>query len=280
MVILDCCHSGSGTRDGEPNVAYRWMTADPPAVLWIRFSLPGQLSPSFALFPQPGRPTPAAGSPFPRGVTSCSPPAALRSWPMSTDAEGKKWGAFSYFLRTTLEKASGGLTYQDAFKEAQARVRASVWRQSPQLEATNLDDLSQPFLGGAIASRVPSYTVSFGGEGWALDAGAIHGVMPPQHGETTWLALFPLDASPDHLLRRSESLAQARVVDVRPGSSQLAIVSPMQLNPAHTYKATIISVPLPPVQVAFAGDPEGIDMIRAALEGSGPGGSLHNSFGR
>ena len=87
------------------------------------FSLCWQHSRSFALFPRP-RSNPSGWLALPEGRHILL--AACRSGEEAKEyyAEGKTWGVFSYFLRTALEKTSGVLTYQDAFKEARARVRA------------------------------------------------------------------------------------------------------------------------------------------------------------
>ncbi|MGB3296563.1 MAG: hypothetical protein WBB01_26555 [Phormidesmis sp.] len=71
-------------------------------------------------------------------------------------------------------------------------------QRSAQLEAPDLADLDQPFLGGAIASFPSYFTLSHRLDiGWAINGGAVHGIHRPVNGETTQLALFPLDAAPE-----------------------------------------------------------------------------------
>ncbi len=63
---------------------------------------------------------------------------------------GEVRGIFSYYFLDTLQRANQILTYHDLFKRVNALVHANIARQDPQIEATSPDDLSQPFLGGAV----------------------------------------------------------------------------------------------------------------------------------
>jgi pimeloyl-ACP methyl ester carboxylesterase len=189
--------------------------------------------------------------------------------------EGQHRGAFSYFLMETLQKANGTLSYRDLFKRANAIVRCRVSAQSPQLEATDLADLDQPFLGGAIALRPPYFTVSHSSQhGWVMDGGAVHGVQgPTTNGETTLLALFPFDSSPEQLRQISQAVAIAEVETVLPQLSQLKITSNAeQLTPDTTYKAVVTSLPLPHLSVFLEGDATGIELVRQALRSGGQDG--------
>ena len=178
-------------------------------------------------------------------------------------------GVFSHILMETLQQASGRLTYQDLFKRTHALIRARILDQSPQMEATHLEDLDQPFLGGAIAARPPHFTVSHRADsGWVMDGGAIHGVQPPTlDGETTQLALFPFDSPPDQLQKLSQALAKAVVTVVLPQLSQLRITTGEDdLNPDTTFKAVVTHLPLPRLRVVLAGEADALDQLRQALQ--------------
>jgi len=274
LVILDCCHSGSGTRNAMlQETGVRRLATDQrqrPIESFIFSSaeaetLVGSRSPEQN----------PSGWKLPQGryilMSACRDCEEAKEF----YGDGQHRGAFSYFLMETLQKANGSLTYRDLFKRANAIVRCRVSAQSPQLEATQLADLDQPFLGGAIALRPPYFTVSQSNQyGWVIDGGAVHGVQGPSaNGETTLLALFPFDSPVEELRQLSLAVAIAEVQAVLPQLSQLKITSSAEpLTPDTTYKAVVTSLPLPPLSVFLEGDTAGIELVRQALRRAGPEG--------
>ncbi|NET38654.1 MAG: caspase [Cyanothece sp. SIO1E1] len=190
-------------------------------------------------------------------------------------------GIFSYFLLESLQKANGSLSYRDLSKRTNVLVRNRFSAQSPQLEATDSEDRERPFLGGAIASFPRYFTVSYDAHnhGWVIDGGRIHGLVPPTRNEatetteTTVLALFPFDASADRIRQLQDPIAKASVTEVLPQLSTLDI-SPTKadspLPTAETFKAVIVSLPLPPMKVYLEGDEDGLELVKEALATAGP----------
>lgn len=274
MVVMDCCHSGSGTRNTMlQETGVRRVDTDKrqrPIESFIFSAAEAEsLGSSRSAEQNP------SGWKFPQGryvvMSACRDCEEAKEF----YGDGQHRGAFSYFLMETLQKANGSLTYRDLFKRANAIVRGRVAAQSPQLEATQLADLDQPFLGGAIAFRPPYFTVSFSNQqGWAMDGGAVHGVQgPTTNGETTLLALFPFDSPSEDLRQVAKAVAIAEVQSVLPQLSQLNVTSGAeQLLTDTTYKAVVTSLPLPPLSVFFEGETEGIAWLRQALGRSGPEG--------
>jgi pimeloyl-ACP methyl ester carboxylesterase len=275
FVVLDCCHSGSGTRNAMlQETGVRRVDTDKrqrPIESFI-FSateaetLVGSRSPEQN----------PSGWKLPQGryvvMSACRDCEEAKEF----YGDGQHRGAFSYFLMETLQKANGGLTYRDLFKRTNAIVRCRVSAQSPQLEATQLADLDQPFLGGAITLHPPYFTVSHSNQqGWVMDGGAVHGVQgPTENGETTLLALFPFDSPPEQLRQVAQAMAIAEVQAVLPQLSQLKITSgAAQLLTDTTYKAVVTSLPLPPLAIFLEGDTAGIDFVRQALQWAGPEGN-------
>ncbi|MGB8702854.1 MAG: caspase family protein, partial [Thermosynechococcaceae cyanobacterium] len=274
IVVMDCCHSGSGTRDAMlQETGVRRLETDQrqrPLESFIfaaaeAETLVGSRSPEQN----------PSGWKLPQGryvlMSACRDCEEAKEF----YGDGQHRGAFSYFLMETLQKANGSLTYRDLFKRANAIVRCRVSAQSPQLEATQLADLDQPFLGGAISLRPPYFTVSHSNQyGWVIDGGAVHGVQgPTANGETTLLALFPFDSSAEQLRQVAQAVAIAEIKTVLPQLSQLTITSgATQLLTDTTYKAVVTSLPLPPLSVFLEGETEGIDWIRRALRQAGPEG--------
>jgi pimeloyl-ACP methyl ester carboxylesterase len=269
VVILDCCHSGSGTRDVSLETSIRWAPADQRERSVDSFLFTRDLSESTRIMDTAARPKGWMDLPEGRHILM----AACRDDETAKEyyADGRPYGAFSYFLRSTLESANGPLTYRDLFKQAQSRVRSNLYNQSPQLETTQSSDLDLPFLGGALLPRPENFTLSFDGSEWMLDAGSIHGIPAPFGDETTQLVVFPLDAQANDLLDITKALGQVDVVQVYPQASRLRVID-LELDPTKTYKAIVVNLPLPLLEVKFEGDEEALALVREAMKVSAPGG--------
>lgn len=278
-VVLDCCHAGSGTRDAE-DVTARQERADkrarPIASYIVTPQQAAGLQGQGAGAGTPAMPWAAIASGRHILLAACRPEQTAKETFFPGPAGVERRGAFSYYLQDTLQQSGAALSYRDLFKRVNALVPQRVADQHPQLEASEPADLAQPFLGGAIPAAPPTFTLSADkGLGWVVDAGAVHGIpQPAEDGDTTQLALFPFDAGPASLRDPRQALGQASVLQVHPGQSQVA---PARLDGAAldyrtTYKAVVIATPLPPLPVAFEGDPAALDLVRRALAAAGPDG--------
>ncbi|MBW4431624.1 MAG: caspase family protein [Pelatocladus maniniholoensis HA4357-MV3] len=264
-MIMDCCHSGSGTRgDLETETAVRKAPIDRrkrPLNSFI-FSLAevSQLSASRSLEAN------STGWNFPRGkhifLAACLDSELAKEY----NGDGQPRGVFSYFLLDTLKKANGNLTYRDLFKRTHALVRSKVTDQSPQIEATILSELDQPFLGGAIARHNPYFSVYYHPQyDWVIDGGAVHGIPQSVGNETTLLALFPFDTHSEQLRQLSAAIGEAQVLEIMPQLSKIQISGIDNLAPEITFKAVVISLPLPPKGVLMSGEAVGLELVRTQL---------------
>jgi hypothetical protein len=139
------------------------------------------------------------------------------------------------------------------------------------MEATHVEDLEQPFLGGAITPTLPYFTASHHPEhGWSIDGGAIHGLQPPTGSEATVLALFPLERSAEQMKQVTAVIAQATITQVLPQFSKIEDSDLSRLDIASTFKAVVVSSPLPPLSVFLAGETAGVEALRRAIATSGP----------
>ncbi len=268
-IILDCCHSGSGTRAARMETDIRWIPADERIRPLDTFLFSPTDLPQQATLNREANPSGWLTLPEGRHVLL----AACRDDQLAKEfrAEGNTWGTFSYFLRTTLEGTQGPLTYRELFKATQARVQTQVFNQVPQLEATRPADFDLPFLGGAIALHPQYFTASYGPQGWRLDAGAVHGFPHPTWGETTELALFSLDTPAEALRHLEKALGIAEIAEVFPQTSSLRFQEWVP-DQGKTYKAIVTSLPMPPMGMQLTGDPNGIAAVRTALATSATGG--------
>ena len=268
-IILDCCHSGSGSRDPFQETNVREFSADERQRSLDTFIFsPEEIQNLKSSYQR------ASGWSLVTGkhilFASCREQEKAKEY---NGDDGQTRGAFCYFLTEALKKAKGNLTYRDLFKQINALVRSKVQNQSPQLEATNPKDLDQLFLGGAISDRSPYYTISHHKEyGWVIDGGAVHGVPLPVGEETMHLALFPIETRGESLRKLSDKIAEAKVTQVLPQLSKVEITSSIGLDREQTFKAVITALPLPPKTVRFEGETEGVQLLREALQNIGDNG--------
>ena len=271
VVILDSCHSSSGTRalpDG-PGLRVRHCGEDarPRPLSSYVFTAEDLPRLDFAA-KQAG--TDSGWLALPKGRHILL--AACRSYEKAKELRGR--GVFSDKLLNTLQAARGRLTYRDLLKRTAALVRLDVGDQNPQLEATHADDLNREFLSGALQSPPPYFTLSCDRSlgGWVIDGGAAHGIRPPIDKERTRLAVFRFDCPADQMRAVEQSLARVEVRDVGLGRSQVVRVEGEELSTATTYKAVVVGWPLPPVPVFLEGEPVHVAAVRQALEAAAAAG--------
>jgi pimeloyl-ACP methyl ester carboxylesterase len=268
-LILDCCHSGSGSRNPLLEASVRRVPTDTrfrplnsfifsPQELEQLTRTPGTIDKN------------ATGWNLPKGrhvlLAACLDSEEAKEY----HADCGVRGAFCYFLLDTLQKANGSLTYRDLFNRTKSLVRNQVVEQSPQLEATHIEDLQQPFLGGAIAPSPAYFTISYHlSHGWIIqDGGAVHGIPPVAEDETTCLALFPFDCKVESLRQLANAVGTAEVTEVFPQLSQVKISGINHLPKDATFKAVVTNLPLPRHGVRLSGDVKGVQMLRQAMQTS------------
>lgn len=272
-IILDSCHSGSGTRDPLQQTGVRIAKADKrnrPLDSYLP-ELQQQIN---NLSISSSREDHPSGWKILQGshvlLAACRDIEKAKE----IDHQGQTRGAFSYYLLEKLQQAKGNLTYQDLFRNAKASVRSQFISQSPQLEVNYSTAEDQVFLKGTIAERSSYFTVSYSQEdnSWVIDGGGIHGVQAPSGDEKTLLALFPSNSNDKNLHDPSQSIGKASVTMVLPAISYIEDLDPDQdktlqnSDKDKTFKAVIISLPLPPLGVYFEGEEEGVRLARQAIQ--------------
>ena len=174
VVILDCCHSGGGTRD--PFVRTRGWRPDPDLVEpqhrdLVRGDGHGRgRRPSSCPAPS------SRGSP-PARPTSRWRPAARSRRPRSIGSGTCTRGAFSVALVESLDTLGTRTTYRSLLDTVRARVDRTAEDQRPELfplEPGGLGDAL--FLDGTVEPVPATFTVTHGFDGWEVDAGLVHGL--------------------------------------------------------------------------------------------------------
>jgi hypothetical protein len=267
VAILDCCHSGTGTRD--PSESVRRAVTDDRARPMHSFLVPLTAT---------GRTVTQSG--WPAGPANHVLVAACRAEEEAKEIAlgGEPRGVFSYFLLETLKNATVTPTYRDLVAHVTALVRARAELQWPQLEAIDERDVERAFLGGIVPSRQPYLIIGHDEQDeWAIDAGAVHGIPPVDGEETTRLAIFPRGTARGSLTIE-DAIGQAKVTEVLPAHSKVDLHFDPPMLPTHdaTFDAIVVSLPLARLPVRFEGDAAGVALVRAALAASTPaGGSLY-----
>ncbi|WZO96077.1 caspase family protein [Isosphaeraceae bacterium EP7] len=263
-VILDCCHSGSGTRAIE-SVVRRAPT-----------DLRRRPIESFLVSLQEvevaSRDVGAGRYASPEGrhvlFAACRPDEEAKEF----FGDGKYRGAFSYFLVEALKAAGGVPTYRNLLDRVRSLVSSQVTNQSPQLEATRPDDLDAIFLDGTILPSSAQFVASWKAGRWTLNGGSAHGLPSPHGSDAARFALFQFDAGPEELRDPSRALATAAVVEVSLAFSRIEVEGGVTLDRSRVFKASIISLPMPQIAVSLQGDDEALGLIRKALATSSPEG--------
>ncbi|MGD9705748.1 MAG: caspase family protein [Acidimicrobiia bacterium] len=266
VAMLDCCHSGDGTRDAFVT-ARQWVPtiprdADPAEQAAIEKlngprPLDGFLDGTLQHFQS--RP-PAAHV----ALTACQSSELAKELVIGDEHRG----AFSATMIEVLETVGSEADYRTVVAAVRSRLERTVERQRPGVHPVDAGGLGDGrFLDGTVEPAPASFLMTKSESGWSVDAGAVHGLRAPAEGEEFRLACIGADGTP---------CGQVRVVSVDTGR---AAVEPVDWGPADTaYRAVISWVPLPMATVTFdAGAADAADgayeQVRQVLAASGPSGA-------
>ena len=264
LVVLDCCHSGSGTRDLTVQFRQAPPVKKPRAV---ETYLPGvQLAMTAAARDSGPAAAAVAIGDAPRHValSACEPKQLSMELPIG---DGYR-GVFSAMLQRALAALGPGTTYRDLLGAASAGVRDRVFGQDPVGYAAQPGDLDQPLFGGAVQMRQSGITLEHYRNAWWIDAGTVHGIEPPQGDEATVLAVLPRRDPDTPAPGGKRPLGHVRVTDVELARSRVTAGDGWQPDPELRYAAVLVDVPLPPATVQLRGDTAAAALVRTQLAGS------------
>ncbi len=253
VVILDCCHSGSGTRDiAISNVSRRAETD-------LRSRTIEDYVVDVDALPSGNR---AICSKSGWEIGSQILMAACRDHEEALEifVDDQSRGAFSYYLMRALRQSRRTLTYKELFDQVVANVQSIGISQSPQLELESSDS-NQLFLEGVIADLPICFTVNHSQSSWEINAGRIHGL---EAGST--LGILPFDSNADEIGDPKQRLTEAVVKNVGLSRSDIEPTDSSQLSQEEAYKAVVLSVPLPPIKVhVSSGSEEVLEKLKDAF---------------
>ena len=260
VVILDCCHSGTGTRN-IPEGSRR-APEDTRFRSWESFVFAEELLGSRAIGKKVS---------IPEGkhiiLAACRDNQEAKEYKTET---GEYRGIFSYFLLQTLQHDNGTLNYRDLIRNVSGLVSGKVNSQSPTVEAILGNELEEEaFLGGAVPQRPPYFTLSYNKnhQSWIIDGGALHGIPQSSGGEQTILAIFAPGTDGEDLRNLDGAFAEAKVTRVLSQLSLVEInVGGEVLNQDFSYDAVVANLALSKLKVKLEGDEEGVKLAVARLE--------------
>jgi pimeloyl-ACP methyl ester carboxylesterase len=278
IVILDCCHSGSGTRNIPQGV--RLAPEDTRNRALSSFIFAEDATFKNLLLTSSAVNQKKTGLDLPKGrhilLAACRDEQYAKEY---QEDDRKTRGAFSYFLLKSLEQTNGSLSYLDLARNIEALIKGKFPDQVPQLEATNPEDLKESFLGDAIPERPFYFTLSYSTrlneQGWEIDGGVLQGIPKPvSNDETTLLAIFAMGSTSEQL-RQVSNAAQARVTQVLTQKSKVEIIQGQELlDENKSYWAIVTNLPLEPLKVYIQGnlaEKTGIVLVKKALEAANSG---------
>ncbi|MFH9086163.1 caspase family protein [Streptomyces sp. NPDC017673] len=262
--ILDCCHAGGATRDPETQIR-----SAPPAAAPRPFEqyLPA-LQAAWAATARDGggaedTAATAAGPPPQVTLSACESRQEARE----VVIDGQVRGVFSVMLQRALTRLGPAATYRDLLGATAVSVRDWVLRQEPVGYAMPAQALDEPLFGGAVRLRERGISLEHYRGQWWIDAGAVHGIQPPDGDDTVVLAVLPPDEGADEPARAP--LGRVRVTDVQSARSRVTVEpSDWRPDPETRYPTVVVDVPLPQAAVEVRGDSPGAALVRAAVAAS------------
>ena len=283
IVILDCCHSGSGTRDVLQGVRLAPEVTTERDISSFIFAEDKNFKRILDTSEKVEKKKIGLSLPTGKHIlfAACGDSQYAKEY---YGDDGEVRGAFSYFFLKTLEQSSGGLSYLDLARHIEALVSGKVQDQIPRIEASNLEDLKESFLAGAIGERPFYFTLSYSTNrnkpGWEIDGGTIQGIPKPSSSkESTLLAIFPVGSNSDDLKEFSKACGRAKVTKVLTQESHVKITEGEDnLDKNTTYWAVVTSLPIKPLKVYIptnVRENTGIVLADKALEIANNGQNYH-----
>jgi hypothetical protein len=242
LAVMDCCHSGSNTRD-PANVTERKTRDNSPFV-------PKDISQFFGKEHWKKSQPPSS-----RHVHLAAAKADETAKELNID--GKQRGAFTSNLIKALKETGAMVSYQELMSRVSQRVMNLVEKQSPQCAAYKVPaDIGLTFMGASI--KKGEFLVSYDKvEGWIINIGQVQGL--PTSGAT-----FLLDKGRE--IRTTAVLTNFSKVDGLNMDSKDSQFKASLKNVAE------INIDLPRLKIAFSkeGEKEGVTILKSEMKKNPP----------
>jgi pimeloyl-ACP methyl ester carboxylesterase len=239
LVSLDCCHSGSGTRDAGEDI--KWSARAAPSSGASR-TLDSYVDGYYSRLRSLEVPTSK------HVVLS-----ACKSVQLAGDMP--QGGAFTTGLIKALRAAKGNLSYNDLFLRARSTVQSVRENQTPQFDTVQNFDPYVRFLEGSPAGERDLYEVVKQDGNWYVKCGAIHG-LPTQPAAPIEFDVYT--APPEKIFKGSAKIksvgAQMSRIEVDGDIGGVMNFFKSLASEEPAYRAAIRHLPTPPELVLLTGD--------------------------
>ena len=249
-VILDCCHSGSGTRSADDVMqlvtrASHTKKEPRPLESYLDQYYSKQLADSRSLIPPASRHMLMAG---------CD------RYSQAFESPDNHRGIFSTTLLEAIDRTGLDVSYADLFLRVRSLVRKAAFGQVPQFEACQGFNAYRGFLNKAGISRGKRFSVHYvDWDGWYVNCGAINGV-PTQMDAKLELQLFENEVSKDVL---------GTAVSNAVGLNETALdIEDFQPDKKTVYSAELTSIPKSQLDVFLEGDTDAVESLLQTTENS------------
>ncbi len=272
VIVLDCCHSGNGTRDPEarprqwlplPELADAEHRADVEELARPR-DVGDFLAGAVDRWATLGVASTREAGTSSEGVANHVALAACQSFEVAKEqpTDGKVRGAFSVAFLGALEALGPDTTYRTLLATVRSRVERAAAEQTPVLYPVEVDGPGDGrVFDGSVHGGAPTFHMTTTANGFEIDAGSVHGLTAPSDGQAYELTCTGPDG-------KVAGLVRVTAVDI--GTST---VEPIGWKPDDiAYDAVISVVPLPPAVVSFDkvdGADAAVDLVRAAIANAG-----------
>ncbi|MCB9052678.1 MAG: caspase family protein [Lewinellaceae bacterium] len=260
VVSLDCCHSGSGTRDIEEELTiksrnYNALRATTRGQAARVRSLDSYIDGFYA-----GQWKAMKGFEVP--VAPHVLLSACESVQKASDLPAG--GLFTSGLIEALKSAQGNINYADLFVRSRSTVQRIVKKfgreQMPQFETIGSFNPYTRFLDGSSLGTPNRYEIRHENGQWMVKCGAIHGIpiKPPAPVEVEVRTAAP----------ESRPLGTAVLEGIGAQKSRLKLNDGLALSPEQDYQATLRFLPAPPAFVLLRGETSAIETLKEVWDPS------------
>ena len=258
-VILDCCHSGSGTRElWERRLETRMD--DRALDTYVFADKRNQRSSSLGVQLLKGRHVLLA---------ACRDCETAKE----TILEDEHHGVFSASLLKVLGQSTRELTHQEMWELVRHEMKGKTYEQTPQLEVLPEEaasDRHRLFLSQEVQDAEGIFTLAYDAEqkAWLVDGGAVQGWPEGQGDLEIEFEIYPYATSLDRIQERERCscVGNAHAVAVGTTQTSVALKGTNPLVPKMLYKALLTKAPLPSIAVYLEGIDAGVKALRSAIE--------------
>lgn len=248
IVSLDCCHSGSGTRDSDWELTeitertvnlQRFDSWEEAAATGALRELSSYLDGHFKKNP--------ISLPLSEHIlfSACTS--------IQTAGDTPTGGIFTTSLIEALATANGPLNYADLFMRTRVTVQRARKEQLPQFETIGGFDPYRQFLNGKPYGTPDLFEFINEGDHWMIKCGAIHGIpVRPQHPIAVEIMTFGPEG---------ETLGTGLLTSVGAQKSKVTLADSLTLDPQALYHAKITYLPLPALHVGLTGEEQALKEI-------------------